>query len=275
MKWKLNEHAEVELFPLHNSKEYNVGMKRPLVLICPGGGFIFKSDREAQPIAVKFNSLGMHAAVLFYTAEDHCPDIPNTAAAEVGQALKQLEQAADEYLFDLNNVYLCGFSAGGYIAANYIRHQASYEPLSMTIRGLILGYAATALNPQTPEMKQFGPASLIHQSHNMRFFGHEEVSEAMTEEADLSKHICENHPPVFIWTTYEDQLVDCRNSIRYALACTAHQIPVEFHMYQQGEHGLALCDCTTARKPSHFNSHVKSWLTLLENWLNQQKGETL
>ena len=38
--------------------------------VCPGGGYAFTSDREAEPIALKFNSIGMHAAVLWYTVYD-------------------------------------------------------------------------------------------------------------------------------------------------------------------------------------------------------------
>ena len=273
MKWDLSNTASLELFPVHNSLEYNVGMRKSLVLICPGGGFIFKSDREAQPIAARFNAMGMHAAVLFYTAEDHCPDVPNQASKEVHEALKILIEQKENYLFDENQVYLCAFSAGGYIAPNYIRRRKEYDDIHVQIKGLILGYPAIHLLPKGKDEKQFGKAEWIKQSHNMRFFGAEKVTDEMIKDADLSLHIEENQPAVFIWTTFEDQLVDCKDSIRYALACAEKHVPVEFHLYEKGEHGLALCDCTTARKPSHFNSHVKSWITLLENWVNQQKGQ--
>ena len=37
--------------------------KTPLVLICPGGGYAMTSNREAEPIALQFNSMGYQAAV--------------------------------------------------------------------------------------------------------------------------------------------------------------------------------------------------------------------
>ncbi|MFW6007105.1 MAG: hypothetical protein ACOCQ5_03870 [Halanaerobiales bacterium] len=38
--------------------------KRGAVLICPGGGYEFTSEREAEPIAMRFNAAGFHAFVL-------------------------------------------------------------------------------------------------------------------------------------------------------------------------------------------------------------------
>ena len=39
---KINDTAYMDTYLLHNSKEYNVGKKRPLVIVCPGGGYAFK-----------------------------------------------------------------------------------------------------------------------------------------------------------------------------------------------------------------------------------------
>ncbi|OYO42973.1 acetylesterase, partial [Lachnotalea glycerini] len=52
---------------LEDSKELLPGKKRPVVVIAPGGGYLFTSDREAEPIAMKFLSLGYHAVILRYT----------------------------------------------------------------------------------------------------------------------------------------------------------------------------------------------------------------
>ena len=42
---KINETAYLDTYILHNSQEYNVGKKRPLVVVCPGGGYAFTSDK--------------------------------------------------------------------------------------------------------------------------------------------------------------------------------------------------------------------------------------
>lgn len=39
----------------------------PLVIICPGGGYEFLSNREAEQFALQWNARGIHAAVLRYS----------------------------------------------------------------------------------------------------------------------------------------------------------------------------------------------------------------
>ncbi len=41
--------------------------ERGAVLVCPGGGYCMTSEREAEPIAMKFNAEGFHAFVLYYS----------------------------------------------------------------------------------------------------------------------------------------------------------------------------------------------------------------
>ena len=41
--------------------------KRPTVIVCPGGGYAFTSDREAEPIALRLNAAGMNAVVVRYS----------------------------------------------------------------------------------------------------------------------------------------------------------------------------------------------------------------
>ena len=59
-------HTTLELFILENSPEFQDGRKRPAVLICPGGGYAYLSDREAAPIALRYAAMGFHAFVLRY-----------------------------------------------------------------------------------------------------------------------------------------------------------------------------------------------------------------
>ncbi|HZK39019.1 MAG TPA: alpha/beta hydrolase, partial [Clostridia bacterium] len=40
---------------------------RPAVLVCPGGGYSFCSDREAEPVAMAFLAQGYNAFVLRYS----------------------------------------------------------------------------------------------------------------------------------------------------------------------------------------------------------------
>jgi hypothetical protein len=50
----LREEAEavfLDLYLLHNSSEFQTDQPRPVVIVCLGGGYLFTSEREAEPIA--------------------------------------------------------------------------------------------------------------------------------------------------------------------------------------------------------------------------------
>ena len=64
-------------------------------------------------------------------------------------------------------------------------------------------------------------------------------------------------------------LVSVNNSLEYARALSKNGVPFDLHIFEEGEHGLALCDRTTARKASHFNPTVKVWFNLAINWLEK------
>ena len=42
---------------LDDSPEMLNGAKRPAVLVCPGGAYMFTSDREADPVAIRFAAI--------------------------------------------------------------------------------------------------------------------------------------------------------------------------------------------------------------------------
>lgn len=47
------------------------GGKRPLIVIFPGGGYGYTSEREAERIAVNYNAAGFHAVVVYYCVAPH------------------------------------------------------------------------------------------------------------------------------------------------------------------------------------------------------------
>ena len=68
--------------------------KRPLILICPGGGYNHVSDREGEPLAVRFLAMGYHAAVLRYSIT---PAVYPTQLLELAEAMKLVHEYADEW----------------------------------------------------------------------------------------------------------------------------------------------------------------------------------
>ena len=57
------EIADLYTYILDNSVEMRPNRKRPVIVICPGGGYTMTSDREAEPIAMQYLARGYHAVI--------------------------------------------------------------------------------------------------------------------------------------------------------------------------------------------------------------------
>lgn len=77
-----NFHPELETVTLKFSPEIGI-RKRPAVIICPGGGYEYLSDRETLPVAMRFASHGINAFILRYSINSPFP------AALLGTCLRR------------------------------------------------------------------------------------------------------------------------------------------------------------------------------------------
>ena len=110
------EYARLVTYFLDNTEEIDTKRIRPLILLCPGGGYVMTSDREAEPIAMQFLAAGFHVAILRYSV---APARYPVALREVAWSMAWLRTHAEEYHIDKNRIITMGFSAGGHLAASY------------------------------------------------------------------------------------------------------------------------------------------------------------
>ena len=75
--------------------------KRPMMLICPGGGYEHTSDREAEPLAMHFLSIGYHVAVLRYSVASA---VYPTALLEAAASMKLIHEHAKEWYVDTDKI---------------------------------------------------------------------------------------------------------------------------------------------------------------------------
>ena len=61
------ETGKLYTYFLDNSREIAPERVRPVIVICPGGGYTMTSDREAEPIAMQYLARGYHAVILRYS----------------------------------------------------------------------------------------------------------------------------------------------------------------------------------------------------------------
>ena len=89
--------------------------RRPAVVICPGGGYGMTSDREAEPVALKVLEKGFQCFVLRYSVE---PVRFPAALLQLATAVAMVRSRADEWHVNADKIAVCGFSAGGQLAAS-------------------------------------------------------------------------------------------------------------------------------------------------------------
>lgn len=75
-------------------------------------------------------------------------------------------------------------------------------------------------------------------------------------------------PPTFIWHGCKDTVVPVENSFLLCMSLRKHSIPFESHFYQNGLHGMALCNELTTSNENYVDIHIASWLNLAIGWVN-------
>ena len=58
-----NTQVALDTYVTHVSNEIDPDIRRPAILVCPGGGYAFCSEREAEPVALRFAALGFNTFV--------------------------------------------------------------------------------------------------------------------------------------------------------------------------------------------------------------------
>ncbi len=236
--------------------------KRPLILVCPGGGYGFCSDREGEMIAMQFNAMGYHAAVLYYSV---APSRFPAAVLELGRAVSALRSRAEEWHIDAGKIGIAGFSAGGHVAASYcmfwnrewMTQALLSEPEQRKPNAMILGYPVIT------------SGTFAHRDSFCNLLG--EAYEEKKEEMSLENQISSAVPRTFVWHTFEDNVVPVQNSLLLVNGLVKQGIPVEFHMFQKGGHGLSLANRMTkgaggfGEEPS-----CQCWIQLLHTWLEEE-----
>ncbi|MDD7372017.1 MAG: alpha/beta hydrolase [Firmicutes bacterium] len=243
-------------------EEQDPGLKRPLVLVCPGGAYRFTADREAEMIALQFNSMGYHSAVLRYSC---APAVFPTALTEVAASIKMIKEQSENWHVDTEKIFVMGFSAGGHLAASYgvfwnrsfVAEAVGCSTEFLKIAGMILCY------PVLTSKEEYTHLESIH-----NLLG--EDYEAKKEEMALENQVGPHTPPAFLWHTFADDAVPFQNSLFFVEAMGKADVSAEYHLYPEGPHGLSLADESLVRPDgSGIQKECQSWMPLLKTWLRR------
>ena len=212
---------------------------RPAVLVIPGGGYMFCSDREADPVALAYLAEGYNTFILRYSTGIGIPAA--NAFDDADEAVAYLHSNAGDLNIDKDKIAVIGFSAGGHLAA-WLSTYGAIKPAAA-----ILGYPCIL-----PEIGQLLGKDLP----------------GLCEKVDSST------PPTFIFATRNDPVVPVRHALRYADALDKAKTPFEMHIFGEGAHGLSLAKTiTSAGKAALVNPDMAQWFGLSLNWLKSILGD--
>lgn len=92
-----NEKVYYTKYLIDNSPEIETGRRHPAMIVCPGGGYLMTSDREAEPVALYFLAQGYQAFVLRYTTADRGDATFPNSLFDLAEMIDQIFQYRRNY----------------------------------------------------------------------------------------------------------------------------------------------------------------------------------
>lgn len=228
--------------------------ERPAIIVCPGGGYVYCSPREAEPVALGFTAMGYHAFILRYSTGRNCAGW--TPLEEIDWAIGYLREHAEEWHIHPDKILSCGFSAGGHLAL------ASGILAKNKPNGMILGYPVASV-------KRYRGADFMFQL----LTGKADYSDEDIEIFDLPPKLTKDAPPVFMVATAQDALTPS-GVLAVANKYTELGLHYELHVFQHGPHGMGLGKDVSADGSSQvLHSAFSCWQDLCSEWMKKVYGQ--
>ncbi len=223
---------------------------RGAVLICPGGGYQWTSNRESEPVALQFLARGYNVFVLKYSVAEMAKDL--NPLREIEFSIKHIRDNATPYNIRADRVFVLGFSAGGHVALS----SGTLLPKEARPNAMVLCYPVVTATCDT------------HLGSLYNFCGNSSPSEDEKQLFSLDLHVDFDTPPAFIWHTENDPSVPVQNSKNLAAALKNHGIKHELVLFPDGPHGMSLATHETCKYIDESSPHPASiWVDLAHKWL--------
>lgn len=224
------------------------------MIVCPGGGYSGRAQKEGAPIAKWLNTLGISAFVVHYRVSPYLHPHP---LSDAQRAIQLVRSNATKWNIDPERVGILGFSAGGHVAASAgtLFHDGDSEAVDPIARQSCRPNLMVLCYPVITFTDPFA-----HSGSREHLLG-SEPEPALVEKLSLENAVTALTPPAFIWHTLEDEKVPVENALMFASALRRNKVPFELHVYESGRHGL----CLAADHPEAY-----TWTDICQNWLRKQ-----
>ncbi|MGI5817107.1 MAG: alpha/beta hydrolase [Armatimonadota bacterium] len=221
------------------------------VIVCPGGGYGHRAQHEGEPIARALNDRGIAACVCDYRIAPYRHPYP---LLDLQRAIRWVRAHADQLGINPGAVAILGFSAGGHLVSTAGTHYDTgrsdgdeIDLHSCRPDAMVLCYPVITFG-------DYGHAG------SMKNLLGDDPPEELVRSLSNETQVTADTPPSFLWHTADDAGVPVQNSLLFAQALSAHQVPFELHVYRSGRHGLGLA--------GEF-PHIATWIDLCVEWLGE------
>ena len=234
--------------------------ERPLILLCPGGGYSYTSDREAEPLALAFMAKGYHAAILRYSCH---PATYPTALLELGRSMLIIRENAGKWHVKKDSVVIQGCSAGGHLAASY-----SCMWKEAFIKEALLADDAELLKPNGLILcyPVITSGEFAHRDSFVKLLG--DRYDELVDWVSLENRVSDSVPRTFMWHTFTDQSVPVENSLLFATALRKAGVSTELHIFPEGCHGLSLASkLTLSMQKKELAPACEPWINMANRWM--------
>ena len=206
------------------------------VVVFPGGGYRdVWIDKEGHDVARWLNLFGVTAIVIkyrtapIYAQEDMGQPVMQDTLADAKRAMRLVRYHAREWGIDPDRVGTIGFSAGGHLILRLVMQGSE-------------GKSDAA-----------DPVERYRSEPNFSILIYPDVP------VDLSG-LDPDAGPMFIVNGGQDELTPPQGAVQLCKTTLETGIPVELHLFRQGEHGFGL---------GTTGGSVRRWMDLCEEWMRE------
>ncbi|TAJ47664.1 MAG: alpha/beta hydrolase [Chitinophagaceae bacterium] len=233
------------------------GVKRPCVIICPGGGYsIAAAGHEGTDVARYLNSIGINALVLKYRMPNDAnqPDKTIAPLQDVQRAMYLARTNAAAWGIHAGKIGVMGFSAGAHLAASLATHYADVKiPMEQTV----------SLRPdfQVLLYPVISMTDIGHRGSRDNLLG-KTPTETQIRYYSNEQQVNSVSPPAFIVHANDDKVVPVQNALIYYKALRDQKVEAKLLLFDKGGHGFGM---QNPEEKVQWPEQMKIWLEMVLN----------
>ena len=220
-------------------------VKRPVVIIVPGGGYDHTSIREGIYVSDAFNKAGFHTITLRYR------ETLDLYPAPLEELLYTIDYARHMDFAIKNKIIVIGFSAGAHLVGLASEKYMNYKYDGKPDLNIIC-YPVTLSND-----------FFTHRGTFVNLLKNDVLNQNVLRDVDIVSNVTSDFPPSFVWHTANDESVPVYNSLKLVEALMLNNVKCEYHIFPDGPHGISVATKESSMgEKRKENPYVARWFDM-------------